>query len=65
MNPKDLEYLSNLVDSISLNDVLSSLAAVFINKADECSDLELKDQAKLMSARALILQDASRKIANL
>lgn len=65
MNSKELEVLSDLVDSHSLEDVLSSLVEVTLNKAHELSDSHLKDQSKNMTAKAVVIQNVLKKVSKL
>jgi len=65
MNTKELELISKLVDSHSVEDVLSSLVEVTLNKAHEFSDFNLKDQSKSMTVKAALIQKTLKKVSKL
>ena len=65
MNSKELELLSDLVENHSLEDVLSSLVEVTLNKAHEFSDFNLKDQSKSMTVKAALIQNTLKKVSKL
>jgi hypothetical protein len=65
MKSEELELLSYLIDTHSLEGVLSSLAEVTFNKASDLSDYDLRDQSKIMSTKGLLIQDLLTKVSKL